>query len=66
MITRIGLAAGDVWNYLDVHSREARLSDLIVALKRDRDIVLMAIGWLAREGHVVLDGAGPDYIVRLG
>jgi hypothetical protein len=65
MMTRIGLTAGDIWNYLDHHDHEAKLDELKRTLAKDRDILLMSIGWLAREGHVVLEGEGPNYTVRL-
>ncbi len=65
MITRIGLVAGDIWNYLDENDRVADLDRIIEDLDQSRDMVLMSIGWLAREGHVVLDGEPPAYKVRL-
>lgn len=65
MMTRIGLTAGDIWNYLDHHDHEAKLDELKRILAKDRDILLMSIGWLAREGHVSLEGEGPNYTVRL-
>ncbi|MGB2600902.1 MAG: winged helix-turn-helix domain-containing protein [Candidatus Omnitrophota bacterium] len=65
MITRIGLVAGEIWEYLENHDQEARLGDIISALQKDRDLMLMSIGWLAREGHMVLEGKTPNYTVRL-
>jgi len=65
MITKIGVVAGDIWNYLEGHDREAVLEDVIDAVKKDRDLVMMSIGWLAREGHVSVDGEGPDYTINL-
>ncbi|MBF0215646.1 MAG: winged helix-turn-helix domain-containing protein [Candidatus Omnitrophica bacterium] len=67
MITRIGLIAGDIWNYLESHARREKLDTLIVNLGKQevRDIVLMSLGWLAREGHVVLEGDLPNYTVIL-
>ncbi|HPN72555.1 MAG TPA: winged helix-turn-helix domain-containing protein [Candidatus Omnitrophota bacterium] len=65
MITRIGLVAGDIWNYLDNHGGTAGMDELIRAVAKDSSIVLMSIGWLAREGHVVLEGDGPAYTIRL-
>ncbi len=65
MITRIGLVAGEIWDYLDNHDKTAQMEDIIKDLQKDRDIVLMSTGWLAREGHIVLEGDSPDYTVRL-
>ncbi len=63
MITRIGIVAGEIWHYLDEHG-QSKLSDMVAKLERPRDLVLMSVGWLAREGHVVLDGEG-DYVASL-
>lgn len=63
MITRIGIVAGEIWHYLDEHG-QSKLSDMVDKLDRPHDLVLMSVGWLAREGHVVLDGEG-DYMVSL-
>jgi hypothetical protein len=53
MIIDIGIVAGEIWHYLDKNG-ESPLSSLIKGIKRDRDISLMSLGWLAREGHVIL------------
>ena len=63
MITRIGIVAGEIWHCLDEHG-PSRLSGMVTKLDRPKDLVLMSLGWLAREGHVVLDGEG-DYTVSL-
>jgi hypothetical protein len=64
MITQIGITAGDIWHYLDEHGK-SRLDDIVCGIGRERDIVLMSTGWLAREGHVIVEGAGPNYDVSL-
>jgi DNA-binding IclR family transcriptional regulator len=64
VITEIGIVAGDIWHYLDQHG-EAGLAALIRAIDKPRDNVLMSLGWLAREGHVVVNQAGGDYRVNL-
>jgi hypothetical protein len=65
MITRIGLVAGDIWNYLDAHKNADYLNNIVAGLGTDRDIILMSLGWLAREGHVVLEGLPANYLVQL-
>ncbi len=65
MITLIGVAAGEIWEYLDARNKKESIKDLMKSLGKDRDIMMMSIGWLAREGHIVLEGEGPDYEVRL-
>lgn len=64
MITEIGIVAGDIWHYLDSHG-EALVSDLVKGIDKPRDNVLMSLGWLAREGHVILQQTGRDYRVSL-
>ncbi|MFH0762393.1 MAG: winged helix-turn-helix domain-containing protein [Candidatus Omnitrophota bacterium] len=53
MITEIGIVAGEIWHFLDQHG-ETSLSVLGKGIDRTEDIVLMSLGWLAREGHVIL------------
>jgi len=65
MITKIGLVAGDIWNYFDKHNGAGNLNDIISGVGKEKDLVLMSIGWLAREGHVVLTSGGSEYIVKL-
>jgi hypothetical protein len=65
MITRIGLIAGEIWDYLEKNDRVADLDGIVAKLGVERDLVLMSVGWLAREGHVVLEGDGPEYKVKL-
>ncbi|MBL7073083.1 MAG: winged helix-turn-helix domain-containing protein [Candidatus Omnitrophica bacterium] len=65
MITKIGIVAGEIWNYLDNHGKEARANDIIENLDKERDVVLMSIGWLAREGHILVKGDEPDYKIHL-
>ncbi len=64
MITEIGIIAGDIWHYLDEHGK-SRVKDIIQGIDKDKDVALMSLGWLAREGHVLLEGTAPDYDVSL-
>ena len=64
MITEIGIAAGDIWHYLDQH-KGSTLSQLIRGIDKKRDLVMMSLGWLAREGHVILEEEGQDYKITL-
>jgi hypothetical protein len=64
MITEIGIVAGDIWHYLDQHG-EVSLSVLTRDIDKPRDNILMSLGWLAREGHVVLQKTDSDYRVSL-
>ena len=64
MITEIGIVAGEIWHYLDQHG-EVSLIDLVMGIDKSRDNVLMSLGWLAREGHVLLIQTDKDYRISL-
>lgn len=56
MITWIGLCAGEVWHYLEAHEGHASLDALFSGIDAPRETILMAVGWLAREEHVLMKG----------
>ena len=64
MIIEIGIVAGEIWHFLDNHG-EVSVSDLVRGIEKERDMVLMSLGWLAREGHVILQKSQSDYRVSL-
>ena len=64
MITEIGIAAGDIWHYLDQH-KSCTLSQLVSGIDKKKDVVMMSLGWLAREGHVIMEEQGNDYKITL-
>ena len=64
MITEIGITAGDIWHYLDQHGKSS-LTQVARGIDTDRDRVLMSVGWLAREGHVIVERTGSDHQVYL-
>ena len=64
MITEIGITAGEIWHFLDKNA-VSTLDELVVGLERPRDLVLMSLGWLSREGHVKLIQTSSGYTIRL-
>jgi hypothetical protein len=64
MITEIGIVAGEIWHFLDDHGKVS-LTQLIEGLKQPRELVLMSLGWLAREGHVLVWFEEGDYLTNL-
>ncbi len=65
MITEIGIVAGEIWHYLDEHG-EIEFLDLKKGLDRPQSMLFMSLGWLAREGYVVLEQAsGDNYKIAL-
>ena len=65
MITEIGIVAGEIWHYLEKNNKRDNLDNIIKHIEKPRDIILMSIGWLAREGHIVLKGEAPNQEVSL-
>jgi len=64
MITEIGIAAGEIWHFLDKHG-EVTLSDLLLGIEKPKEVILMSLGWLAREGHVLVQFVNGDYRITL-
>lgn len=64
MITQIGIAAGDIWHYLDKH-KEVKLKDLESNIDKKRELLLMSLGWLAREGHINVKEIEGEYLISL-
>ena len=64
MITKIGITAGAIWELLDSHE-SAELSRLFSGIDDSRDLILMSLGWLIREGYVILEKNKKDSRVFL-
>ncbi len=64
MITEIGIVAGEIWHYLDGHG-EVAFSGLIKGIDRSKELALMSLGWLAREGHVIVRQQGAELFATL-
>ena len=64
MITEIGIVAGEIWHYLDEHGA-GLFSRLVSGIERPKELALMSLGWLAREGHVIVRQDGQDLRVEL-
>jgi hypothetical protein len=65
MITEIGIAAGDIWHYLEQHSGTGTLDEMVSSTNKPRELILMGLGWLAREGHVTLGNESTQYRAHL-
>ncbi len=65
MITWIGLCAGEMWRYLDAHEGHAKLKDLMSGIDAPRETILMAVGWLSREGYVLIEGDFQNFAIKL-
>ena len=58
MITKIGFVAGDIWQQLEERGGTTSFKNLCKAINEPRDQILMSLGWLAREGHVLVEEVG--------
>jgi len=50
-VQQIGETAGSVWRALDEHG-SLSLAKLVEHVGGNRDVVMQAVGWLAREGKI--------------
>ncbi len=64
MITEIGIVAGEIWRFLE-EKEKVVLEELFEKIDRPKEVTLMSLGWLAREGHVILEKKEDTYNVRL-
>ncbi len=53
-IEQIGAAAGKVWHALDEHGPLSQ-AKLVKEVDLPRDLVMQAVGWLAREDKLTID-----------
>lgn len=65
MITQIGIVAGEIWHYLENNAKTDTLDNIVKNIDKPKDTILMSIGWLAREGHIILSGQTPNHEVSL-
>jgi len=68
MITRIGVVAGEIWRLLEKEDKlplPALLSKISKDIAEDEDMIYMALGWLAREGHVIVEREDSGYTAHL-
>lgn len=63
-VAQIGQSAGVLWNYLRENGPTA-LPKLIKEAELPRDLLMQALGWLAREDKLSIDDEKRTKIVRL-
>lgn len=66
MIEQIGINAGLVWHVLDEANEPLSLKTIKkeTKIRTERD-VLLALGWLAKEGKLIFSGEDKDFTVEL-
>ena len=63
-IEQIGQSAGEVWHCLSEEGRMS-LAKLVKSVNAPRDVVMQAIGWLAREDKLDIEETSRGRIVQL-
>ena len=64
-VLQIGITAGNILKYMD-KAATIELSQLFLYLEEPPEIILMSVGWLVREGYVILDKKnGDNYVISL-
>ena len=57
MVNQIGEVAGKVWMFLEKNG-ESNFNQLKKGIKADFNLILQAIGWLAREDKILIEKKG--------
>jgi len=63
-IEQVGSTAGEVWQTLK-ETGPLSISKLPKQVEAPRDMVMMAVGWLAREDKIAIEEQGRSRIVSL-
>jgi hypothetical protein len=63
-VQQIGETAGAVWHALHDHGPQT-LAKLVERVGGNRDLVMQAVGWLAREGKVEISETKRSRVVAL-
>jgi hypothetical protein len=63
-VEKIGWTAGDIWRLLDTEGPQP-ITRIIKQIDAQRDTVLQALGWLAREDKIAIEDDGRSRIVKL-
>ncbi len=63
-VAQIGDAAGTVWTVLNQNG-PLSIAKLVKAVGGPRDVVMQALGWLAREDKIWIEDEGRRRIVSL-
>ena len=64
-IEQIGETAGEVWHLLADEKEPVSLAQLAKRIDQPRDVIMQAIGWLAREDKIRIEENGRTRYVAL-
>ena len=62
--SQIGNNAGKVWEFLD-KNQVSSVFEIMKALSMEKQDVLMALGWLARENKIYFYGDARDFKIAI-
>ena len=65
MVNEIGEKAGEIWTVLVKENKAMTVSQLKKKIKLPEDLLLMGIGWLAREDKLQFSGTSKNMEVSL-
>jgi hypothetical protein len=64
-VQQIGETAGEVWHVLAEEGGPMSLAQLAKRIEQPRDVIMQAIGWLAREDKVRIEENGRTRTISL-
>ena len=64
VVDQIGETAGVVWHLLNDNG-SLPLTKLVKEVEAPRDVVMQALGWLAREGKITIEEEGRSRLICL-
>lgn len=64
-VQQIGETAGEVWQLLSESGEPVSLAQLKKRIDQPADIVMQAVGWLARENKIAIEENGRTRYVML-
>jgi len=65
MVEDIGNAAGIIWKFLEQQSQPINLTTLKKNVNLSSNLMMMGLGWLAREGKIILDIPEDSYSYKI-
>ncbi len=64
VLEQIGDTAGMVWHYLNENGARS-LTQLAKDIDAPRDVIMQAVGWLAREGKLAIEESRKQKLISL-
>ena len=63
-VQRIGETAGQIWHHLEFVGPQ-KISQIVKEIDAPRDLIMQALGWLAREEKIVVEELSRSRVVTL-